>query len=879
MSNMEEKLQEMMDTIRSTQWELKADFTEQISKLKREVTAGQESSSQEVVKKLNKRTYHFQRKGNEAQYLFNSSVEDHLESAKKELAKLTPENDVQTATVKRVKTCLDEGTKAIEVRQKHIKIADRSELGWAVVAAYEDDELASDSEDEKRIYKAEREAERLSKRNRAWSSAAAKKKVPTTGAVENTMPGPSRGATGNQNVGACPVRPRIIGPCFRCGEWGHLVANCAKPKQQYPSRQPLVRGAVNNVHDVHTVCVNDFELDAFYEIDKSCVSTKGIDGETDKVLSGVTASIQQEAGSLGETGNAEVSALIPIDASDEYPATWDSKYWEIQDEVLGPQIEDVQGRVRKNLSFWREVLKASDNVLDTIQSGYKLPLLYMPDSFCKGNHSSTQVHAKFVTESISKLLANRCIKRVEHKPFICSPLSVVGNADEKLRLVLNLRYLNQFLQKFKFKYEDLKVALLMFTREDFLFKFDLKSGYHHLDIFEPHQKYLGFAWEFDNNTSYFRFTVMPFGLSTACYAFTKFMRPLVKYWRSRGLRTVLYLDDGIVAVKGKENADRESSLVRQDLTKAGLIANDAKSQWTPVKKLTWLGFEIEIERGILSVPEQKLSNLTSQLRKANEVQVVPATVLASIIGKVLSMALALGPVMRLMTRNLYAMLNARSSWYQNLSVTREARAELAFWLEHIEKFNGQNMWPGPSAVRVVYSDASSTGYGGYCIEHGDQVTAGQWLPQEALRSSTWRELRAVRLVLEDFGPKLKNCRVRWLTDNQNVVRIVLYGSRKPILQEEALAIFATGVNNRIRLEPEWIPREENEFADYLSRIVDHDDWMLNPVVFQELDVMWGPHTIDRFADVHNRQLERFNSRYWNPWSEAVDAFTCDWSRE
>ena len=92
-------------------------------------------------------------------------------------------------------------------------------------------------------------------------------------------------------------------------------------------------------------------------------------------------------------------------------------------------------------------------------------------------------------------------------------------------------------------------------------------------------------------------------------------------------------------------------------------------------------------------------------------------------------------------------------------------------------------------------------------------------------------------MLEEFGPKLKNYRVCWFTDNQNVVRIVLYGSTKPILQEEALAIFAIGVNNQIRLELEWIPREENEFADYLSRIIDHDDWMLNPAVFQELDLM------------------------------------------
>ena len=52
---------------------------------------------------------------------------------------------------------------------------------------------------------------------------------------------------------------------------------------------------------------------------------------------------------------------------------------------------------------------------------------------------------------------------------------------------------------------------------------------------------------------------------------------------------------------------------------------------------------------------------------------VPATVLASIIGKILSMALVLGPVARLMTHNLYAMLNARSSWHQELFITQEAQ--------------------------------------------------------------------------------------------------------------------------------------------------------------------------------------------------------------
>ena len=125
----DKKFKQIMEAIQTTKSNLKADFNDQMVKLKQDVTASQECSSQEVVKKLNKRVYQFRRKGNEAQYAFNSTVEEHMSVAKKELAKLPAEDEQEKAVVKRLKTCLDEGIKAIEVRQKHIKIADRLELG------------------------------------------------------------------------------------------------------------------------------------------------------------------------------------------------------------------------------------------------------------------------------------------------------------------------------------------------------------------------------------------------------------------------------------------------------------------------------------------------------------------------------------------------------------------------------------------------------------------------------------------------------------------------------------------------------------------------------------------------------------------------------
>ena len=154
---------------------------------------------------------------------------------------------------------------------------------------------------------------------------------------------------------------------------------------------------------------------------------------------------------------------------------------------------------------------------------------------------------------------------------------------------------------------------------------------------------------------------------------------------------------------------------------------------------------------------------------------------------------------------------------------------------------------------------------------------GLWLLEEVDKSSTWRKIRTVRMVLEALKSKLRNERVRWFTDNQNVARILMVGSKKPDLQAEALAIFSISLSHHLHIEPEWIPRWDNETADYLSRIItDYDDWSISCSTFRDLDFLWGPHNINRFASYYNTQLPHFNSRFWSPGSEGANAFTSNW---
>jgi len=93
-------------------------------------------------------SYQFKKKSHEHQ---NIELRDTLSSAKKELDRVDADNQ---ALLWRAQAQLDEGLKVLAARQKLIKIADRSEFGWATVKS---DPLASDLEDED-LSRAEKEA-------------------------------------------------------------------------------------------------------------------------------------------------------------------------------------------------------------------------------------------------------------------------------------------------------------------------------------------------------------------------------------------------------------------------------------------------------------------------------------------------------------------------------------------------------------------------------------------------------------------------------------------------------------------------------------------------------------------------------------------------
>ena len=171
------------------------------------------------------------------------------------------------------------------------------------------------------------------------------------------------------------------------------------------------------------------------------------------------------------------------------------------------------GRLFKFIDFWR-TLPASQFILNVISQGYKIPFFQLPTPFYKANNDSARGNSSFVTIAVNELVSLNLIKEIFCAPDIINPLFVSTQRSGKQRLVLDLiRHVNTFTYKQKFKCEDLSVATQVFDKCFYLFKFDLKSGYHHIEIFPDHRKFLAFAWDFGTGIfRYFQFCVLPFGL-------------------------------------------------------------------------------------------------------------------------------------------------------------------------------------------------------------------------------------------------------------------------------------------------------------------------------------------------------------------------------
>jgi hypothetical protein len=516
-------------------------------------------------------------------------------------------------------------------------------------------------------------------------------------------------------------------------------------------------------------------------------------------------------------------------------------------------------------------------VLQIIDHGYELPFLQIPEADMLKNNKSARDNINFVTAEIDKLVDTGILLEVSSVPTIVNPLTVAENASGKQRLVLDLRAVNPVIHVPKFTFEDIKVASNFFTKGCYMCSFDLKAGYHHIDISPSFQQYLGLKW-FDQC---YVFASLPFGLASAGLVFTKVLKELVKIWRAEAIQIVLYLDDGIIIADSPQQAKLFAARIKSDLESAGFIINPEKSRWVPTQQLQWLGFKLDSANNKFEIPADKLFRLkTSIFKTLLGRKNCSARCLSKVVGKITSMFHAFGSIVYIMTKSCQGWIADMSSWSFRAEITEACLIELRFWHLHVDNVRRLPLErPLTRFSRLIFSDASDSACGAFIKFHKGSEMIHHWNPEEKLRSSTWRELRAVDLFLAIHAKELSGLSVKWYTDNQAVPRVLYKGSMVGNLQELALSVFTNCILFDVDLSVDWVPRTANEAADELSKTPDPDDWSVQNRIFCMLSSIYGPFTIDCFASNLTHKLPRFFSKYWCEGTYGIDAFSYSWAGE
>jgi hypothetical protein len=96
-----------------------------------------------------------------------------------------------------------------------------------------------------------------------------------------------------------------------------------------------------------------------------------------------------------------------------------------------------------------------------------------------------------------------------------NPSHLVPKANGDMRLVIDMRKVNQFMKPIKFKMEGVTTLKQLWERNDYAISFDLKEAYNHVPVHESLRPLLGVAYRGE----LYRFVGMPFGLNDASRIF------------------------------------------------------------------------------------------------------------------------------------------------------------------------------------------------------------------------------------------------------------------------------------------------------------------------------------------------------------------------
>ena len=302
-----------------------------------------------------------------------------------------------------------------------------------------------------------------------------------------------------------------------------------------------------------------------------------------------------------------------------------------------------------------------------------------------------------------------------------------------------------------------------------LSKIDIKHAFRLLPVRPEDWPLLVYCWE----GLFFVDLKLPFGGRSSPSIFTDFADLLCWVLTTEyKLLAIHYADDYLLfSIASITHAEEDLKLFKFVFEYLNIpIAWD--KLLGPATAIIYLGIQIDTDRFLVSIPEEKMAEMLLLLPKWCNRRTCKKKKLLSLIGK-LNFCATVVKSGRFFVRRLIDLSTTVKETHHHITLNQEAKDDIHWWCEFLPKWNRCSFIPDSLKIEstdlLLFTDASSTiGLG--AIYENAWIQAA-WPPSLAEEDIDFKELFAILAAAMTWGAAWTGRRIVFITDNKPITQI------------------------------------------------------------------------------------------------------------
>ena len=254
--------------------------------------------------------------------------------------------------------------------------------------------------------------------------------------------------------------------------------------------------------------------------------------------------------------------------------------------------------------------------------------------------------------------------------------------------------------------DDVVRRVLELGKAAMMAKADVKAAYRNVPVHPKHRWLLGMEWE---GVTFVDGTLL-FGLRSAPLLITALGDAIEWVASKRGAKWIRHYEDDFIMVgrEGTEECAEAMRVFKETCQKLGMPLDESKEEG-PSEVITFLGIEIDAVRMEIRLPQEKLEELRSTLKRWRGMKSCRRRDLESIVRSLNHACKVVRPG-RAFKRRLLDLMTTVSRGDRRVRLNMEARADLEWWFQLGLNWNGTSLMGPVSEIpqETMLSDASGS---------------------------------------------------------------------------------------------------------------------------------------------------------------------------